>query len=259
MNCCKRQFTLIAIIAIGLSLFLSKTSSAQRQTPLNPNSIQGYKNLCADLDGDGHTERVCLAGAYPQYQITVLNDRGKAIWRSEYDDSISQYYVNARHCLLHDIDGDGSIEFVISGWDDGDMLLDDGIVPPFTKLGDHPIYRWGNGRFTRLDKKMRLSTSKDSDVCKFDTSYCDYVKQYDKLPNYQETGRSLIHNLRKINGQIWGDILITKLPETQSISLPKGMRTIMEPSGDGRHYTKIICKTARLETCPGGMRIVEFK
>ncbi|MDO5296059.1 MAG: hypothetical protein Q4F00_05350 [bacterium] len=254
MNCCKRQFTLIAIIAIGLSLFLSKTSSAQRQTPLNPNSIQGYKNLCADLDGDGHTERVCLAGSYPQYQITVLNDKGKTVWRSEYDDNISQYYANARHCLLHDIDGDGSIELVISGWDDDDMLLDDGIVPPFTKLGDHPIYRWGNDRFTRLDKKMRLSTSKGSDVCKFDTSYCDYVNQNGKLPKYHETGHSLIHNLRKVNGQVWGDILLCSSDKFMSMSLPKDVKYIKDTNG--RYYW---FQTVRLATCPGGMRIVEHK
>ena len=77
MNYWKYRFTLIAIIAIGLSILLSETSSAQRQTPLNPNSIQGYKNLYADLDRDGHTEKVYLAGTYPQYQITVLNDQGK--------------------------------------------------------------------------------------------------------------------------------------------------------------------------------------
>ena len=178
--------------------------------------------------------------------------REKTIWRSEYDNNISQYYTNARHCLLHDIDGDGNIELVISGWDDDEMLLGDGIVMPFAMLGDHPIYRWENGKFTRLDSKMRLSTSKDSKVCRFDTSYCDYVFQNEKVPIYDETGRSLIHNLRKINGQVWGDILLG-IDNSMPLHLPRDVKYI---NNYGHYYWY---KTVRLETCPGGMRIVEYK
>lgn len=289
------KLTSIAALALAFGLILSSAVYAQKGS-LNPKNIQGYNNLYADLDGDGHTERVVLKDATIEagvtvpaltyrgqtiynYQIIVLDDRGNTIWRTStpYEwvtansrnqkkslgATVDPYYsMQTKHCLLHDIDGDGNIELVFSGWDDIFDHLRDGCAITY-----HPIFRWQNGKFIQLDDNMRLSTSKDSTICRFDTSYCDYVFHNEisprtyKAPKYNETGRSLIHNLRKINGQVWGDILVDSSDEYMPMSLPKDVKYIKETLRHNDWYYRRYYwyKTVRLETCPGGMRIVEYK
>ena len=262
----------IAALALAFGLLLSSAVSAQ-QSRLNPNNIQGYKNLYADLDGDGHTERVGLVenkfnrGGDPIYDIIVYNDRGKQIWRTNF--SKGTYACvgfeweppTPLHCLLHDIDGDGNIELVISGWDDIEDALNGGRGPLYSPFWYWPeIFRWQHGEFTKLTN-MSLNTSQGSDICRLDTSFDkkfqDYFRQHNRVPKYQETGLSVIHNLRKINGQVWGDILVDSSNEYPSVDLPSDVRLIKVSSRDRSRY--YLYKTVRLETCPGGMRIVEYK
>lgn len=261
-NCRTRHFTLISALVLALGLLLSSAASAKP----NPKNIQGYNNLYADLDGDGHVERVGLV--YKErnwgrqtmefYQIVVYNDKGQVIWRSP-DQSAGEsasidltYNSDIRHCLLHDIDGDGNIELVFSGWDSVSMGAD-------YDLYTHAILRWKNGKFTKLDPYLRLNTTKDSDICKFDKSFSDYVSENGKEPDPEETGRSLIHNLRKVNGQVWGD---KKFFGPSDVYAPGHLPNILTntQTHPGSPTTRwIIHYTVRLETCPGGMRIVEYK
>ena len=284
----------IATLALTVGLLLSSAVSAQ-QDRFNPNNIQGYKNLYADLNGDGHIERVGLVHkkldwgrqTWDQFQIVVFNDKGKTIWRSSPPGPNQRFIVdgtninpecgNIKHCLLHDIDGDGKIELVFSGWESyvepEDGMYSKPVDGFFYDLSAHPIYRWENNRFIKLNNNLRLSTTKDSNICKFDTSYCDYVSQYNHTPKYTETGRSLIHNLRKINGQIWGDIKTNNhniLPNFRTFNIPPDTfftdiidnPNLRHYDDDGNEYPVqnwYWYKIARLETCPGGMRIVEYK
>ncbi|MBQ7569225.1 hypothetical protein IJT17_10560 [bacterium] len=85
-----------------------------------------------------------------------------------------------------------------------------------------------------------------------DPSYSDYVHKHHEAP----TGRSLVHNLRKVNGQVWGDIIVFAGTDDDYLSKGKtDSETWLYMLSDSYWYEY---KTARLETCPGGMRIAEY-
>lgn len=237
---------------------LLSTSVATQATPRNPESIPGYDRLSADLNNDGHVERVSLVGkeiegdytmggTWDAYQIVVKNDQGKIIWRSpDYPITFAYGAGNCKSCLLADLDGDGCQELVLVSDQFGSYrhCTYAKFYPPYR------VYTWKNQAF-RDYAKTEYGDTPYVHICKGS----DGIFRLSKSGSSGGTNNELYH-LRRVNGQLWGDIIIKDNCTEQDVKRNRsaGVRVDSDKYGPTALY-----KTARLEPYHGGLKVVEYK
>lgn len=242
-----KRFALAILFCIGLWLGLA-TESQARGLVLETKDLAGHDKLYADLNGDGKTEQVGIVGEAHMlrpglvpvyYRIVVMNNKGKVISRSD----IFQFMSYPKYCLLSDIDGDGCQELVFSV----EMYDNENV---YSQPG-YDIFKWKNGEFRGYNRKS------------YGNFHEAYIEKGSIGATYRVTDDATngIYNglycLRKVNGNLWGDIVIAYYSEDNYDSVPSDIPDDVRVVKNGDRY--YLCKTVRLEPFDGGLRIVEYK
>ena len=191
MKLCKE----IVSFLVGASIVVGCLTGAEAKT-----KIIGGDKLYADLNHDGHVERVSLV----QYEVpfrgrhsntmelarlVVFDDKGNVLWRGpqisnesdiDYKNCDNRVIVLATDfggyectAFLHDLDGDGCTE----------LCIEDATA---NAPGYYYILRWKNGKFVDTGKNGFTYIGNDQFA----------------LGSPDKQGGDVLYNLRKVNGKL---------------------------------------------------------
>ncbi len=206
---CLLCFVFMAFTSVGCGV-LNKYIKPTPKIPSDFNIDEGMEikptpEASADFDGDGRMETVKLItnNKNEGLRAALFDSDNNILWISE-DNNYDKY----SSCLIADINDDNVPELIFSGDKDGE-------TNNYIFWTTSVLY-WKHGSFTQPTKYYIWRSAEDTteflwiESADSTLDYRNYLNHefYSRHPEITQSYKPVIYNLRRINNDIWGDLLL---------------------------------------------------